>query len=463
MSPAPDAARREAEHNLDIMKRMRLAEEAILARAPEHDLEPSLDRIAAVMELLGDPQRTFPVIHLTGTNGKTSTTRIIESVLRELGLKTGRFTSPHLHTIRERIALSGEPISPEKFLAAYDDVLPFIEMVDARSAAEGGPRMTFFEVLVAVAYAAFADAPVDVAIVEVGMGGGWDATNVANGSVAVVTPVAIDHQHFLGSSLEEIAEEKAGIIKTDAVAVVGVQEPEVAQILADRAEEVGARIAFEGNDFGLLTRDVGVGGQQLSIRGMAGDYTDLFLPLHGAHQAHNTVLALAAVEAFLGGGEQRLDPEVVRAGLAAAASPGRLEIVRRSPTVIVDAAHNTSGALALRNALEDSFNFARLIGVVAILKDKPATEMLEILEPVLDHVVVTSTTSPRALRPADLGELARDIFGDDRVTVVSSLPDALDTAAGLADEGGGVGGGVVATGSVTTAAEVRMLLGTTDV
>jgi dihydrofolate synthase/folylpolyglutamate synthase len=402
------------------------------------------------------------VIHLTGTNGKTSTTRIIESVLRELGLRTGRFTSPHLHSIRERIALSGEPISAEKFLAAYDDVLPFIEMVDARSAAEGGPRMTFFEVLVAVAYAAFADAPVDVAIIEVGMGGGWDATNVADGSVAVVTPVALDHQHFLGSTLEDIAQEKAGIIKADAVAVVGVQEPEVAQILADRAQEVGARITYEGNDFGLLTRDVGVGGQQLSIRGLAGDYTDLFLPLHGAHQAHNTVIALAAVEAFLGGGEQRLDPDIVRAGLAAVASPGRLEIVRRSPTVIVDAAHNTSGALALRNALEDSFNFARLVGVVAILKDKPATEMLEVLEPVLDHVVVTSTTSPRALRPEDLGELARDIFGEDRVTVVSSLPDALDTAAGLADEGG-VGGGVVATGSVTTAAEVRMLLGTTEV
>jgi len=458
----PDAAQQEAARGLEVKKRMRMAEEEILARAPEHDLEPSLDRVAAVMELLGDPQRTFPVIHLTGTNGKTSTTRIIESVLRELGLKTGRFTSPHLHSIRERIALSGEPISAEKFLAAYDDVLPFIEMVDARSAAEGGPRMTFFEVLVAVAYAAFADAPVDVAIVEVGMGGGWDATNVADGSVAVVTPVAIDHQHFLGSTLEDIAQEKAGIIKADAVAVVGVQEPEVAQILADRANEVGARIALEGNDFGLLTRDVGVGGQQLSIRGMAGDYTDLFLPLHGAHQAHNTVIALAAVEAFLGGGEQRLDPDIVRAGLAAVASPGRLEIVRRSPTVIVDAAHNTSGALALRNALEDSFNFARLIGVVAILKDKPATEMLEVLEPVLDHVVVTSTTSPRALRPEDLGELARDIFGEDRVTVVSSLPDALDTAAGLADEGG-VGGGVVATGSVTTAAEVRMLLGTTEV
>ena len=462
-SGRPDAAQHAAAHNLEVRRRMRLAEEAILARAPEHDLEPSLDRIAAVMELLGDPQRSYPVIHLTGTNGKTSTTRIIESLLRELGLRTGRFTSPHLHTVRERIALSGEPISEEKFLAAYDDVLPFIEMVDARSAAEGGPRMTFFEVLVAVAYAAFADAPVDVAIVEVGMGGGWDATNVADGSVAVVTPVALDHQHFLGTTLEEIAAEKSGIIKSDAVAVVAVQEPEVTQVLLDRATEVGARIAFEGNDFGLLTREVGVGGQQISVRGMAGDYTDLFLPLHGAHQAHNTVLALAAVEAFLGGGEQRLDPEVVRAGLAAVASPGRLEIVRRSPTVIVDAAHNTAGALALRNALEDSFNFARMVGVVAILKDKPATEMLEILEPVLDHVVVTRTTSPRAMRPDELGELAADIFGEDRVTVVHELPDALDVAAGLADEGGGVSGGVLATGSVTTAAEVRMLLGTTEV
>jgi dihydrofolate synthase/folylpolyglutamate synthase len=463
VSPAPDAARREAEHNLDVMKRMRLAEKAILARAPEHDLEPDLDRIAAVMELLGDPQRSYPVIHLTGTNGKTSTTRIIESVLLEMGLKTGRFTSPHLHTIRERIALSGQPISPEKFLAAYEDVLPFIEMVDARSATEGGPRMTFFEVLVAVAYAAFADAPVDVAIVEVGMGGGWDATNVADGTVSVVTPIAMDHQHFLGNDVTEIAAEKAGIIKSGSLAVVGVQEPEVAQVLAHRASEVGARISFEGNDFGLLTRDLAVGGQQLSIRGLGGDYDDLFLPLHGAHQAHNTVVALAAVEAFLGGGEQRLDPEVVRAGLAAVASPGRLEIVRRSPTVIVDAAHNTAGALALRNALEDSFNFARIVGVVAILKDKPATEMLEILEPVLDHVVVTRTTSPRARRPEVLGELAGDIFGEDRVTVIHELPDALDVAAGLADEGGGVSGGVLATGSVTTAAEVRMLLGATEV
>jgi dihydrofolate synthase/folylpolyglutamate synthase len=460
--PAPDAAQREAARNLEVMKRMREVEEAILARAPEHDLQPSLDRIAGVMELLGDPQRTYPVIHLTGTNGKTSTTRIIDTVLRELGLKTGRFTSPHLHSMRERIALSGEPISAERFLAAYDDVVPFIEMVDARSVADGGPRMTYFEVLVAVAYAAFADAPIDVAVVEVGLGGSWDATNVADGSVSVVTPVALDHQHFLGHDVESIATEKSGIIKPDAMAVVGVQEPEVTRILVDRAAEVGARIAFEGNDFGLLTREVAVGGQLISVRGLCSDYADLFLPLHGMHQAHNTVLAVAALEAFLGGGEQPLDPEVLREGLARVASPGRLEIVRRSPTVLVDAAHNPAGALALRTALEDSFNFARIVGVIAILKDKDATEMLEILEPVLDHVVVSRTTSPRAMPPDELGELAADIFGEDRVSVVPDLPDALDTAAGLADEGG-VGGGVLATGSVTTAAEVRMLLGTTEV
>ncbi|QGN56905.1 folylpolyglutamate synthase/dihydrofolate synthase family protein [Nostocoides sp. HKS02] len=462
MPPAPDAAQREAARTLEVLKRMRLAEEAILARAPEHDLQPSLDRIQAVMELLGDPQRTFPVIHLTGTNGKTSTTRIIDSLLRELGLKTGRFTSPHLHSMRERIALSGVSISAEQFLDAYDEVLPFVEMVDARSVAEGGPLMTYFEVLVAIAYAAFADAPVDVAVVEVGLGGSWDATNVADGSVAVVTPIALDHQHFLGHDVESIATEKSGIIKPDSLVVAGIQEPEVAQILAERAGEVGARIAFEDTEFGLLTREVAVGGQQLSVRGLAGEYDELMLPLHGAHQAHNTVLALAAVEAFLGGGEQRLDPDLVRAGLATAASPGRLEVVRRSPTVLVDAAHNPAGALALRDALEDSFTFARIIGVIAILKDKDATEMLEILEPVLDHVVVSRTTSPRAMRPEELGDLAIEIFGEDRVTVVADLPDALDVAAGLADEGG-LGGGVLATGSVTTAAEVRMLLGVSEV
>jgi dihydrofolate synthase/folylpolyglutamate synthase len=380
-----------------------------------------------------------------------------------MGLRTGRFTSPHLHSMRERIVLSGKPISEEKFVAAYDDVIPFVEMVDAQSAEQGVARMNYFQTLVAVAYAAFADAPVDVAIVEVGLGGAWDATNVADGQVAVVTPVDLDHMHLLGDTVEEIATEKSGIIKEGALAVSSVQPYEdVLEILRERSVEVGARLAVEGFDFGIRSSELAVGGQQFSMQGLAGEYDELFLPLFGAHQLQNAVTAVAAVEAFVGGGEQRLDPEVVRAGLASAKSPGRLEIVRRSPTVVVDSAHNPSGAMALRRAVEESFNFTRLVGVVAILKDKNATEILEILEPVLDHVVVSRTTSPRATRPAELAEIAADIFGQDRVTVVEDLPDALDVAAGLADEGG-VAGAVLATGSVTTAAEVRMLLGTTEV
>jgi dihydrofolate synthase / folylpolyglutamate synthase len=461
MSGRPDAPQRDAGHQLEIRKRMREIEQAILRRTPEHDLEPSLDRIAAVMELLGDPQHAFPVIHVTGTNGKTSTTRMIEAMLREMGLSTGRFTSPHLHHIRERIALNGEPIDMERFIASYDDVLPFIEMVDARSAVDGGPQMTYFEVLVAVAYAAFADAPIDVAVVEVGMGGSWDATNVVNAKVAVVTPIALDHERFLGPSVEEIATEKAGIFKAGSLVVSAVQEPEVAETLVAIARGVGTVPAFEGNEFGIERREVAVGGQQLAIRGLGGEYDDLFLPLHGPHQGHNAALALAAVEAFVGGGDHRLDVDLIRAGLARATSPGRLEVVRRSPTILVDAAHNPAGALALRAAMEDSFNFAKVVGVIAILEDKDATKILEILEPVLNDIVVSRTTSPRAIRPERLGQLASEIYGEGRVTIVDNLPDALDRAAEMADEGG-FGGGVLATGSITTAAEIRMLLGVTN-
>jgi dihydrofolate synthase / folylpolyglutamate synthase len=464
VSPAPDAAQRDAAHQLVLARRLREVEQSILSRTPEHDLEPSLDRVRAVMELLGDPQRTFPVIHVTGTNGKTSTARIIEALLREMGLKTGRFTSPHLHSMLERIAVGGRPVDAERFLAAYDDVIPFVEMVDARSIVDGGPAMTYFEVLVAVAYAAFADLPVDVAVVEVGMGGSWDATNVVDAQVAVVTPIGLDHRHFLGDTIAEIATEKAGIIKPDAIAVLGLQpETDAVEVLVDRANEVGARITVEGTDFGVTERDVAVGGQQISLRGLAAEYPDLFLPLHGTHQAQNAAVAVAAVEAFLGGGEQPLDIEVLRAGLATADSPGRLEIVRRSPTVLVDAAHNPAGARVLSRAIAESFTFARLIGVVAVMKDKDATEILEELEPVLDEVVVTRTTPSRAMSPRRLGELATEVFGEQRVTVVDELPDALDRAAGMADADGGVSGGVLATGSVVTAAEVRMLLGTTDV
>ncbi|MGL4177704.1 MAG: bifunctional folylpolyglutamate synthase/dihydrofolate synthase [Dermatophilaceae bacterium] len=463
MSPAPDAAQREAARVLEQTRRLREVESSVLGRAPEHDLQPSLDRISAVADLLGDPQRTFPVIHLTGTNGKTTTARIVDAVLTQLGLRTGRFTSPHLHSMLERISFAGRPIDAERFLAAYDDVIPLVELVDHRSTADGGPRMTYFEVLVAVAYAAFADLPVDVAVVEVGMGGSWDATNVVDAPVSVITPIDIDHRHFLGDTVVEIATEKAGIVKSGGIAVVALQgADDVLPVLADRAAQVGARMVLEGNDFGVSARDIAVGGQQLSLRGLAGDYPDLYLPLHGPHQAQNAAVAVAAVEAFLGGGEQPLDLEALRAALASVESPGRLEIARRSPTVLVDAAHNPAGARALRAALADSFAFTRLVGVLAVMRDKDAAEMLEALEPAFDEVVVSRNTSPRSMRPAELGEIAADVFGEHRVTVVGDLPDALDRAAELADEGG-VGGGVVATGSVVTAAEVRMLLGTTSV
>lgn len=437
---------------------------AILERAPEHDLVPSLDRIRAVTGLLGDPQKAFQVVHLTGTNGKTSTTRIVERLLREHGLRTGRFLSPHLNDVRERIALDGVPVGEDAFVAAYREVEPYLELVDARSAAEGGPRMTFFEVLVAMAYAVFADAPVDVAVVEVGMGGSWDATNVADGSVAVVTPVAVDHQRFLGKDVATIATEKAGIIKPGAVAVLARQPEAAAGPLLRRVAEVGATVAREGVEFGVLHREVAVGGQLLTLQGLAGVYDEVFLPLHGVYQASNAACALAAVEAFLGargepGTAGGLDADLVRSAFAGVDSPGRLEVVRRSPTVLVDAAHNPAGAAVLAEALQESFGFSRLVGVVGVLAEKDAEGILDALEPVLDQIVVTRSSSPRSVPPDELGELAEEVFGEDRVHVRPSLPDAVGLAVELAEAEGEFGGGVLATGSVTVAADVRALFG----
>ena len=457
--------------DLDVRRRLREVEEEIVSRAPEHDIDPTTDRVRALLEVLGDPQRTYPVVHITGTNGKTSTARMIERLLLELGLRTGRFTSPHLHDIRERIVLSGELVEARRFVEAYDEIAPLLALVEQRSLEAGTGRLSFFEVLVSMGYAIFADAPVDVAVVEVGMGGVWDATNVADGAVAVITPIALDHERYLGSEVEDIAGEKSGIIKPGAIVVSAAQEIGAAEVLRQRAEQVGASIAWDVTEgiaggegstglggLAVLARDVAIGGQVLTLRGLAGDYPDLFLPLHGEHQAHNALLALAAVEALVGGGEQPLDLEVVRAAFAAVESPGRLEIVRRSPTVLVDAAHNPAGIASLVAALADSFVFARTVGVFACMADKDVEGMLELLEPVFDEIVITRTTSMRAMEPERLGALAREYFGDHRVHVVRDLPDALDRAAELADDGG-VGGGVVATGSVFTAGEVRMLLG----
>ncbi|HVX54085.1 folylpolyglutamate synthase/dihydrofolate synthase family protein [Nocardioides sp.] len=443
-------------------------EDALLSRWPETRLEPSLDRIRAFTELLGDPQRAYQVVHLTGTNGKTSTARMIETLLGALDLRTGRFTSPHVERINERISIDGEPLSDEDFVAAFNDVAPYTLLVD-----EDQPHpLSFFETVVGMAYAKFAEAPVDVAVVEVGMGGSWDATNVADGNVAVVTPIGLDHAQYLGDTIGAIAGEKAGIIKPGAVVVLAKQPDEAREVLLARAAEVGATVVEEGTDFGVLARTPAVGGQVVSLRGLRGRYDEVFLPLYGAHQAQNAALALAAVEALLAGpadpadargaaGQaQPLGAELIGNAFGRVSSPGRLEIVRSSPTILLDAAHNPHGAQATAAALEDSFGFEQVIGVVGVMADKDAEGLLAAFEPHLEHLVVTQNSTERAMPATRLGALAVEIFGEERVSVVPRLADAIDAAAALAETGDSSisGGAVLVTGSVVTVGEARTLL-----
>ncbi|WP_431867559.1 bifunctional folylpolyglutamate synthase/dihydrofolate synthase [Nocardiopsis eucommiae] len=433
----------------------------ILSRAPESDIDPTLDRVRTVLDLLGDPHRNFRVVHVTGTNGKTSTARMIDALVRGRGLRVGRYTSPHLRTVRERIVVDGEPISQERFVEAYDDIRPFLEMADAMS----DVRLSFFEILTVMAYAVFADAPVDVAVVEVGMGGSWDATNVVDGDVAVVTPIGIDHTEYLPDTLDGIAEEKAGIIKPGSVTVMAQQPLPAAEVLLRHAAEVGSTVAREGLEFGVTSREVAVGGQQVAVKGLTGNYENLFVPLFGEHQASNAAVAIAAVEAFSASEDAAgLDPVIVGEALAGIDSPGRMEVVRTSPTVIADAAHNPAGMIATVAAVEEAFSFSRLVGVVAIMADKDVEGVLEPLEPLLDEIVVTRNSSPRSLDPAQLADIARQIFGEDRVHLAARLDDAIDQAVGLAESGGEFGGtGVLVTGSVVTSGDaVHLLRGSGD-
>ena len=447
---------------LSLEEELREAEREILARRPEHAIEPTLDRIADLMSLLGDPQRSYPVIHVTGTNGKTSTARMIESLLRARGLRTGLFTSPHLSFIRERIMVDGEPVSAERFVASYDELAPYVAMVDGRQPAQ----LSFFEVLTAMAFTTFADLPVDVAIVEVGLGGTWDSTNVADGAVAVITPISLDHTRWLGDTIEQIAGEKAGIIKPGAVAMLAQQPVPAAEVLLRRAVSVGASVLREGIEFGVLSRDLAVGGQRLDLRGLRGEYTDILLPLFGAHQASNAAVALAAVEAFAPAADDGepgpLSQEIVRAGFASARSPGRLEVVRRSPVVIVDAAHNPAGMAAALDAVTEAFTFAALVGVLAVSEDKDVPGILDQLEPVVSDLVLTRNSSDRSMDPEKLDELAAAVFGPERVHTARRLDEALDVAVTLADEASGEEGltrtGVLVAGSVITAGDARVLL-----
>lgn len=458
--PTPDeiASLLQVEHLLD-------------QRWPETRIEPSLTRISALMDLLGSPQLSYPSIHIAGTNGKTSVARMIDALITALQQRTGRTTSPHLQSAVERISIDGEPITPAQYVDTYREIEPFVHMVDQQSQADGGPAMSKFEVLTAMAFAAFADAPVDVAVVEVGMGGSWDATNVLNAPVAVITPISVDHVDYLGADIAGIAKEKAGIItrapegSPDTVAVIGRQVPEVMDVLLAQTVRADAAVARQDSEFAVLGRQVAIGGQLLQLQGLGGVYPDIFLPLHGEHQAHNAALALAAVEAFFGAGAQRqLDVDAVRAGFAAVTSPGRLERMRSAPTVFIDAAHNPAGAAALAKTLADEFDFRTLVGVVAVLADKDVDGILAALEPVFDSVVVTHNGSPRALDVETLATAAQERFGPDRVIPADNLRDAIDAATALVDAADQEdemysGTGIVITGSVFTAGAARTLFG----
>jgi len=449
-----EAALAKAQDDVALDARVQEIYQSIVARAPEHDIDPTLDRVKLALDILGDPQNSYPSIHITGTNGKTSTSRMIDSLLTAFGMKTGRFTSPHLLDVRERISLEGHPITREGFVRAWEDIAPYVGMVDERSQEEGGPRLSFFEVFTIMAYAAFADYPVDAAVVEVGMGGRWDATNVIDAGVSVITPIALDHTKWLGSTIEEIAREKAGIIKPGQVVVIMAQEEEVLDILLEQARSVDAIARVEGRDFEVVDRQIGVGGQMVTIRTPSAVYEDVFVPLFGQYQAHNAAAALVAVEAFMGG--RGLDGRIVEQGLMNASSPGRMQVVRHSPTIIVDAAHNPAGAATLREAVESSFGFARIAGVYAAMGDKDVEGVLSEVEPFIDHLVVTQMPGERAADIARLAEIAEEVFGPDRVDVRESLADAVDRAAEIAEAGAEPSdrSGVLVFGSVMLAGEM---------
>jgi len=457
-------ARRAAELTLvttDVFPELSLAEAEreidahIFARTPEADHEAKLQRVRQALSLLGDPQRDLDIVHVTGTNGKTSTSRMLESLLRAHGLRTGLYTSPHLTTLRERIMIDGAPLTQDALVRLWQRVAPVIHAVDQASQQRGGPRMSFFEVLTVLGFVAYADAGVDVLVLEVGIGGLRDATNVADGRVAVLTPMARDHDRYFTGGLPGIAHEKSGIIKPGASVVSALQQDEAAQVIAAAAAQRQAPVFWEGAHMSVADRRVVPSGQVVTLRTAARNYVDVFVPLHGEFQAQNALIALAAAEVFLGAGVPRsLDLPAVARGFAGATSPGRLEVVSAEPTVIVDAAHNPHGIAALADTLRETFDFDRILGVVAVLADKDAAGILAGLSGIIDEVVITQTRSHRAADAEALATQARTVFGPDRVRVASSVPAAIQLATTLAADAPGEAGVLVA-GSITLVAEAR--------
>ncbi len=439
--------------NADDLERLRAIEVALEARWPETRIAPTLERISALVDALGSPQMAYPTIHVGGTNGKTTTARMIDSLMGATGLRTGRFTSPHLESMLERIAINNHPIEVPDFIFAYNDVALYLDFIDKKFE----HPISFFEAMTALAFVAFSEYPVDIGVIEVGMGGEWDSTNVVQAAVSVLTPIGFDHMAYLGNTLSEIAHTKAGIIKPGSMVVSARQELEVATELLRRVAEVGADVAREGVEYSLQSRAIAVGGQLITIKGLGDTYSDIFLPLHGEHQGSNAATALAAVEAFFGG--QALDPEAVNAGFAAVTSPGRCEVVHREPTIILDAAHNPHGASALVRTLQSEFTFDTLIGIFGAFADKDVVGILTELEKVIDTIILTQSSSTRAMPTAEVERIAREIFGSDRTIAISDLESALENALAQANSPSHENSvGIVVTGSVVTVGEARGII-----
>ncbi len=468
---------RVSDRDPDLADRFAEVTDELIQRWPEARVDPTLSRIRMLCDLLGDPQAAVPAIHLTGTNGKTSTARMTETLLRGLGLRTGTYTSPHLQDVRERILLDGRPVSIARFVELYEEIEPYLALVDARSE----NPVSFFEALTTMGFAAFADAPVDVAVLEVGLGGTWDATNVADARVAVLTHIGVDHAHLLGDTAVKVAAEKVGIIKPGAIVVSARQDPDVLAVVRTHVEQVGAQLLQAGEDFDVTSRQVAVGGQLLSLRTAAASYDDVFLPMHGAHQADNAACALAAAEAFFGGGQRPLRAEAVTAAFAAVSSPARLELVAQRPAVVLDAAHNPDGARAAAAGVRESFGFQRVVGVVGVMADKDVAGVLSELAGTLDEVVLTQNSTSRAMPAGELAQVAAGFWPAQRLHVEPDLGAAIALGRALASAGPGGGGapgpvggapdglppragigpgpaGVLVTGSVVTAGQARTLL-----
>jgi len=423
--------------------------DALLTRIPENKLRPRLEPTRRAVELLGDPQKSYRVIHITGTNGKTTTTRIIERILRELGLRTGRFTSPHLVRLNERMAIDGEPVGDQQMAEVWADIEPILAMVDAELEAAGDTKLTFFEALAVLGFAVFADAPVDVLVLEVGMGGEWDSTNVADGDVAVFTPISIDHAERLGNTVAEIANTKSGIIKPGAIVVSSAQPAEALTVIEAKSSALAERIAVYGRDFEVLDVVADMAGQRFSVKTLTSEYSDLFLPLHGEYQAENAALAISAVEAFFGA-SNRLFDDVLRVALADSTSPGRLQVVSRKPLTILDAAHNPGGAEVLARAMQKSFGSPETVAIISILADKDASALLSALDDTAETFIITQSSSPRAIAVDELAALAKSVFGEARVQTASNALTAMTLARQLVSENGAI----LVTGSITLVGDV---------